>query len=705
MKLLIDEREVVCREGQTVLEAARGAGIAIPSLCDHRDLVPFAGCRVCLVEVDGRRDPVPSCATPAEDGQVVRTRTPEVLALRRKVLELILASHPYACLVCAEKPSCEDLKSTIRKVGEVTGCVLCPANGDCELQRVVEEVGLDRIDVPAVYRGREVRRDDPFFDRDDNLCILCGRCVRICEEVRGAAVLSFVHRGDRTLVGTPFDRSLLDSGCRFCGACVDACPTAALVERAARALPRPTGAATVVCPFCGQGCRLELRTRDGEVLAARPAEGPPNGGQGCVKGRFLVRGALSGPGRIREAHVREDGRLAPVPFEEAVDRAARGLSAAAPEKRALLYPSQAALEDAFAYLEFGRRTLSTEAVEASPAAAIWQRLDALEAERGLRIPATGRLSSIGAAKAVLAWRLNLPDDHPLAWLEVVRAVRAGARLFAAGRVPAGPVGAAATVLDPEAGPDRIARALPADGPTIILFDAAAAAGPRGLDALEDLWTIAGRTGARLFPLGRTANGRGVHELERALGRPPYGTDGSSVRARLAAGAFDALVLAAPAPDLGRGGPGFLVCVDTHWTPQAEKADVVLPAAAFAEAGGTWVSTEGRVRTYGPAVPAPGSARPDRDVLAALADRMGLPGRMPRDCDALLAEIRRRVPALEGYDPAASGDEFFLREVRPNKPPRTPAGARPAPDAGRADVLRGYDPLTASRSYAKMRRAR
>ena len=205
MKLTIDGRQIVCREGLTILEAARGAGLSIPSLCDHRDLAPLAGCRICLVEVEGRRDLAPSCATPAEEGQVVRTRTPEVLALRRKVLELILASHPYACLVCAEKAACEDLKSTIRKVGEVTGCVLCPVNGDCELQRVVEEVGLDRVDVPAVYRGREVRRDDPFFDRDDNLCILCGRCVRICEEVRGAAVLSFVHRGGRTLVGTPFD--------------------------------------------------------------------------------------------------------------------------------------------------------------------------------------------------------------------------------------------------------------------------------------------------------------------------------------------------------------------------------------------------------------------------------------------------------------------------------------------------------------------
>ena len=134
MKLAIDGREVLCRSGATILEAARGAGIPIPSLCNHPDLEPFAGCRICLVEVEGRRDYAPACATSAEEGLVVRTRTPEITALRKEILELILAQHPYACLVCPEKKTCDDLKATIRKTGEVTGCVLCPENGGCELQ-------------------------------------------------------------------------------------------------------------------------------------------------------------------------------------------------------------------------------------------------------------------------------------------------------------------------------------------------------------------------------------------------------------------------------------------------------------------------------------------------------------------------------------------------------------------------------------------
>jgi formate dehydrogenase alpha subunit len=753
MKLTIDGREVACRNGATILEAAHGAGIDVPSLCDYPGLEPFAGCRICLVEVEGRRDFAPACATPAADGQVVRTRTPEIVSLRKGILELLLAQHPYACLVCPEKTTCDDLKSTIRKTGEVTGCVLCPQNGHCRLQKVAADVGLEKVELPAAYRNLEIRRDDPFFDRDYNLCILCGRCIRVCEDVRGAAVLSFIHRGGRTEVGTAFGRPLLDSGCRFCGACVDVCPTGALVERAFRPQAAATRAAKIVCPFCAQGCVLALRIRGDRILDAKPVHVPPNRGQACVKGRFLVRGAVAGPGRILEPRVRKNGRLEPSTLDEALDRAAAGLRMAADGRRALVFPSQVPLEDALAFLEFGRDVLKAGATAASPAPVLEGALETFTARHGLEIPEAGEFSMIEGARTILAWTIDLPEDHPIAWLNVVRAVRRGAGFIAVGRAPAGPPGRAAVVLDiapgqplvaaglaaallkirptpaaglrgfdefrgslPAAGTatrirgpfEAAARLLAADGPAVILFDAGAVAGPAGAEALDWLWNLALVAGARLVPLSRHGNEHGLHTLARALPLPAAVTGLPEVWAGLEARAFEALLLAGPLPDLGRLKPACLVCQDTHWSANAEKADVVLPAAVFAESGGTWVNAEGRVRVSAQALPGQGSSRPDRDLLTALAGRLGHDGFAGRDSAARLRELLGPVPDPSGAWPG-QGPAGPLRFV-PVSPPARRRGGRSAASAAPGaepprEVLRGYDLVAASRGYARTRRAR
>ena len=234
---------------------------------------------------DGRASSRPA-ARPPRKAWTSAPSTPELQALRRGILELILAEHPHACLICAEKTSCDDFKSTIRKTGEVTGCVLCPANGRCELQRVVEAMGLDVVPFPSHRRPGEVRRDDPFIDRDNSLCILCGRCVRVCQEIRGASVLTFVSRGSETV-----DRhGPRPAAARF---------RLSVLRRLRRCLPDRDRSRTgpsrydrlaeaetkVVCPLCGQGCGLNVGlegrpdrwaprpTRKGPSTAARPASG------------------------------------------------------------------------------------------------------------------------------------------------------------------------------------------------------------------------------------------------------------------------------------------------------------------------------------------------------------------------------------------------------------------------------------------------
>jgi len=257
--LTIDDKQVEVAEGVTVLEAAQAAGVYIPTLCYHPSLKPYGGCRLCLVDIEKMRGPITSCTTPATDGMVVRTKTPELQELRRGILELILTEHPNWCLTCDRRERCSPFDICLRTVSVTERCVTCPKNEHCELQRLVDYIGIEEITLPYEYKELPLH-DDPLIQRDYNLCILCGRCVQMCQDVRGIGAISFINRGSQAIVGTAFDRSLKDSGCRFCGACVEVCPTGALMDRAALWQPGlDCEAVTVPCHYaCPAGINVPL---------------------------------------------------------------------------------------------------------------------------------------------------------------------------------------------------------------------------------------------------------------------------------------------------------------------------------------------------------------------------------------------------------------------------------------------------------------
>jgi formate dehydrogenase alpha subunit len=704
MTLTIDGRTIAFEGRPTLLELARANGIAIPSLCDHPLLEPFAACRLCLVEVKGRRGYVPACHTEAEDGQEVRTSTPEIQALRRGILELILSEHPHACLICAEKPSCEEYKSTIRKVGEVTGCVLCLADGRCRLQKAVEEVGVERVHFPALRRTGEIRRDDPFIDRDNSLCILCGRCVRVCHDVRGADVLTFVNRGSETVIGTARDGRLLDSGCRFCGACVDACPTGSLADRSVRYEPRAEEERTVVCPLCAQGCRLRVGLRGGRILAASPdPEGPANRGQACVRGRFLARFAIHHPNRRLRPMVRKDGELRECSWQDALAAAAARLAANGPGSVAVIGSAQASCEDTFVLHRFAVEVLRAPGIAGSWTGSPSEALRGLARAAGTEAPLNVPLADVARAGVVLQLGEDLPLAQPLLGLAVHRAERGGAAVLRVdhGSAPPAPRASPTTLipdgaertflaallavmveegLTPSHGApgfeafrascvkfdipaalrtvrlsmDRmreIARTLAFRRPAFILFGrqwlGAGGGGP-----LVELWNLAALAGARLLPLETEAGMRGALEIRASRTSNPAEAEIGRARILYLAGPW-----AAAAAD-----HDFVIVQGPYRDDLDGIADVVLPEATAFESEGTFLNAEGRAQVSLPLLGPLGESRPGWRILGALARAMGQEGFDYPSARDVRKAIASEVPALGGLeDLDAQVDGFVLDE--------------------------------------------
>jgi len=725
MRIILDGAPVDVAERTTILDVARRQGVYIPTLCDHSRLAPHTACRLCIVAIKGRRGVSPACGTSIEDGMEITTSDPEIDRMRRQILELLLSEHPSACLICTEKSTCTDYKSTIRKVGEVTGCVLCPNNQRCELQTVVEKLKIDRVSFPAVYRDHPIHREDPFFERNTNLCILCGRCVRICHDVRGASTLAFVSRGSKTLIGTALDKPLLESGCQFCGACVDACPTGALFEKGVKYEPLPDATRRTVCGFCSQGCQLDLELRAGRLVSSVPAEdGPVNRGQACVRGRFLVREAVHHPGRVLKPLVRKNGALEEAGWDEALGLVAERFAAAGPDEIGVLGSAQDSCEDVYLLHKLVRDGLKTRRAAGPEALSPQARLLALGAAQGFTPGLDCSIADIERARAIFVFGSVLP----MVGLAVHQAVRKGARLVVVGgeessplhrvarawlRVPEGcesvllsavsrvlnegtvfgdgngtpgtaefksrlhdvkvAAGASACGVTTEK-IQTVSQILEKKKPAVFIFGPAFGDGPGGPANVAALWNLALQVRGGLIPLADESNARGALAIARAFGRADA-AEAEAVYRGVPEGTFKALYVAGPAPAPTARPAGFVVLQDVVLGAWAEYADVVLPAATFAEAGGTYVNVEGRVQGFGPAVAPRGESRPAWRIACDLARRMGLAGFDFQAAAEVLAEIARTLPAFAGAGAGIAG----LAE-----PGTTPAPyATAAPAAGSA----------------------
>lgn len=433
IRLTIDGREVTVPAGATILDAACKAGSYVPSLCHHPDLKPIGSCKLCIVSVEGFDRYPTSCNTLAEKGMVVETRTEELQEMRRHTLEMLLAltNHPTSCLFCDRKDDCTDLRECMRKFPVTVGCKFCPRDGSCELQKAVQFVGLEKVRYQLQFRNMPVLRE-PFFDRNYNLCIMCSRCVRVCEEVRGEGVLKSNPDFHRMHWIGP--SSLVDSDCKFCGACVDICPTGALSVRSDK-WARPDNTVSTVCPYCGVGCRLVLGVEDDRIVSVYPdREGPVNSGQLCVKGRFGLDEIVHHPDRITTPLIRRNGRLLEATWEEALDLVARRFSEIreryGPDSLGALSSSRCTNEENYLVQKLARAVFGTNNVDNCARVCHAPSVTGLAACFGSGA-ATNSFDQIEDADVLFIIGSNTTEAHPIVGLKVIKAANQGTKIIVA----------------------------------------------------------------------------------------------------------------------------------------------------------------------------------------------------------------------------------------------------------------------------------
>ncbi len=361
---IIDGEPVQVSRGQTVLDAAGKAGIYIPTLCHLENMKSYGGCRLCMVDIKGVKGFPTACTTPLEAGMEIWTKTPELQKLRGEILELTLSEHPYTCLVCKDKKECTDFMQTTRKSSTITGCNFCTSNGDCELQDLIDYLDLRDIKFPISYRGIPPEKKNPFYDLDYNLCVLCGRCIRICNEERNSHVLAFVQRGNTSIVGTAFNESQLEAGCEFCGACVDVCPTGSISGKMGKWAGLPSQSKETTCVLCSVGCSMNVNTRGNRIVnvGARPG-GRTNPRQLCLRGKFLPGDITHHPSRITTPLIKRNGKWVEVGWKEAVQFTARSLTENKKNRFGMIASAQDTLEENYILQKFTRAVMHSNNID------------------------------------------------------------------------------------------------------------------------------------------------------------------------------------------------------------------------------------------------------------------------------------------------------------------------------------------------------
>ncbi|MDE0799307.1 MAG: formate dehydrogenase subunit alpha [Rhodospirillaceae bacterium] len=414
VSLEIDGLSVKAEQGASIMRAAAQAGVSIPKLCATDSVDAFGSCRLCLVEIDGRRGTPSSCTTPVAEGMVVRTQTQRLADLRRGVMELYISDHPLDCLTCSD-------------------------NGDCELQDMAGVVGLREVRYGFDGENHTALGKDesnPYFDYDPSKCIACSRCVRACDEVQGTLALTIEGRGFASRVAAGMSESFFDSECVSCGACVQACPTATLQEKSVVEHGVPDRTVQTTCAYCGVGCSFNAELKGDQVIRMVPSkDGKANHGHSCVKGRFAW-GYATHKDRITSPMIRDKitDPWREVSWGQAIEFAAAQLkkTQATYGRKSIgaISSSRCTIEEVWAVVRMTRTAFANNNIDTCARVCHSPTGYGLKQTFGTSA-GTQHFDSVEDSDVILVIGANPTDAHPVFASQMKRRLRQGAKVIVA----------------------------------------------------------------------------------------------------------------------------------------------------------------------------------------------------------------------------------------------------------------------------------
>ncbi len=734
VNLTIDGQAIEVPAGSTILAAAKTLGIDIPTLC-HLDMEKqfnqqAAACRVCVVEIEKRRNLAPACATSVMEGMVILTESPRVVEARKTVINLMLSDHPLDCLTCGQA-------------------------GNCSLQDLCYRYDIEQTDYPGMRNDFPLDDSNEFYVRNLNKCVACRRCVQICSNYQQTNAIGFGNRGFTTHPVAPFDKKMTDSICVSCGNCVSACPTGALQPKSKEKFRFwEVDRVKTTCSYCGVGCEMNLLVKNNKVVGVEPSNGAANEGLLCVKGKFGYN-FINHPDRLTTPLIKKDGKLVPASWDEAYELIARKLNETksnfGADALAGFASARVTNEENYLFMKMVRAVFGTNNVDHCARLCHASTVAGLATTLGSGAM-TNSIAEVLNSDVIFVTGSNTTETHPVIGSKIRRAVANGAKLIVAeprcidlvkqadvfmqitpGTNVALYNGMMNVIIEEglqdeafikqrcenyeelakvikEYTPERVAEICGINAEDIRvaarLYAKAKAAsifysmgvtqhstGTSGVMGTSNLALLCGQIGKEssgVNPLRgqnnvqgacdmgclpgdftgyqKVANPEAVAKFEKAWGVKLSTEPGHTVTEIIpmaGKGEIKFLYIMGENPMLsdpdqkhvraGLEALDFLVVQDIFLTETAELADVVLPAASFAEKDGTFTNTERRVQRVRRAIPAPGQAKADWVILQEMMAKLGY-AKSYANASEIMEEIASITPSYGGISYARLENE-------------------------------------------------